>query len=89
MYRLLAAIATVIVGCRPATADQGCNIADLMYGRVRIELIPHKEGFETGIIMGADFDSKRFSYYRILGQIASPERDGSRLISDVNGESCG
>ncbi len=67
---------------------EGCNVADVLFGKVRIELIQHRD-YQTGVIYGNDFDSKRFSYYRILGQIMSPERDGSRRISDVNGEVCG
>jgi hypothetical protein len=45
--------------------------------------------YESSIIFGNDFDSKRFSYDKILGQIAPPERDGSRRISDANGDFCG
>lgn len=71
----------------PACAD-GCNISNLLFGKVRIEQIQHP-GYETGVIFGNDFDSKRFSYDKMLGRIAAPERDGSRQISDVNGEDCG
>jgi len=80
--------ATLIAASLMSVNAEECNIANILFGKVRIELIPHKD-YETGIVFGNDFDSKRFSYYKILGQIASPERDGSRHISDVNGEPCG
>ena len=80
-------VAVILFFNGTASAD-GCNLANIILGKVRIELIPH-DGYETGINFGNDFDSKRFSYYKILGQIASSERDGSRRITDVNGELCG
>ena len=36
---------------------EGCNIADMIFGKVRIEFIPHNTGagkYETGIIFGND-----------------------------------
>ncbi|ACK85534.1 hypothetical protein [Methylorubrum extorquens] len=86
----LAMVSSTLVSA-PARAD-GCNISNLLFGKVRIELIPHGSGrdfYETGIIFGNDFESKRFAYGRILGQIASSERDGSHRVSDVNQEVCG
>jgi hypothetical protein len=87
-------LATVLSLCATSALAEECNIANVLFGKVRIELIPHKEeqrfkGYETGIVFGADFDSKRFSYDKILGRISPPERDGSRRISDVSGEPCG
>ena len=81
------ATAFVLFSTQLARAD-GCNIANVLFGKVRIELIQH-QGYETGIIFGGDFDSQRFAYEKILGQIASPERDGSRAILNANGERCG
>jgi hypothetical protein len=78
----------IIMGGTSAARAEGCNIADVLFGKVRIEIIQHKD-YETGIIFGNDFDSKKFSYDKILGQIASAERDGSRTVSDANGEPCG
>lgn len=80
-------IATGIALLWAGTANADCNVADVLFGKVRIEIVQH-EGYQTGIVFGADFDSKRFSYDRILGYIQSPERDGSRGVRDVNGEAC-
>jgi hypothetical protein len=78
-----------ICGGNSGTAQaDGCNIANVLYGKVRMEIIPHTD-YETGIVFGDDFDSKRFSDGKILGQIAGAERDGSHRVSDVNGEVCG
>ena len=86
---VLSAIAAGLIPSVSALAE-GCNIADVLFGKVRIELIPNKEyKFETGIVFGNDFDSKRFSYGKILGSIRAPERDGSRRVDNVNGDLCG
>jgi hypothetical protein len=62
----------------------------VLFGKVRLELIPHDDyGYETGIVFGNDFDSRKFAYGNILGQISSPERDGSRYIRDVDSKLCG
>ena len=92
LFGVLCFVLTCMISTTRAYADD-CNIADLLFGKVRIELIQHHKpgfaGYETGVIFGNDFDSKRFYYERILGRIASPERDGSRLIRDVTGNFCG
>lgn len=86
---LALALAFSVLATGVAQAD-GCNIANLLFGKVRIELIYNKKfEYETGIIFGNDFDSKRFAYDRILGKIAGSERDGSHRVNDVNGEMCG
>lgn len=90
MKTLGVAIAVLVAACWASGNAQaeGCNIANVLFGKVRIELIQHSD-YQIGIIFGGDFDSKRFDYYRILGRIDAPERDGSRRIVDVNGELCG
>ena len=80
-----------------AAHAKGCNIAEVLFGKVKVEILPHKEpngviSYETGIIFGNDYPEvgrSKFDYMRILGQINSPERDGTRRILDVNGELCG
>lgn len=86
--KLLALASALTAMLTSGASAEGCNIADILFGKVRIELIRHKD-YSAGVIFGDDFDSKRFSYYKIVGQIASPERDGSRAISDVSGQPCG
>ena len=66
----------IIVGGAGAVRAEGCNIADVLFGKVRIEIIRHQgdtapsgqklAGYETGIIFGNDFDSPRFSYDKIF-----------------------
>jgi hypothetical protein len=99
MKTAIAVAGAIIVGGASAVRAEGCNIADVLFGKVRIEIIQHQgdtapsgqklAGYETGIIFGNDFDSPRFSYDKILGQVAPPERDGSMRITNVNGELCG
>ena len=79
----LAMIVTSLIFCPTAQAD-GCNIANLLFGKVRIE-----QAKSTSIIIGNDFDSQRFRYGNILGQIAGSERDDSRRISDLSQNVCG
>ena len=79
---------SLILICASAHAEQGCNIADVLFGKTRLKLIP-RNGYETGITFGDDYDSKRFSYDRILGQIDGPECDGSRKVSNIDGTECG
>jgi hypothetical protein len=71
----------------------GCNIADVMFGKVAIELIQHK-GYDTAIIVGKDYPAVGTSKFdalkgAIYGQISSPERDGSRKITNADGDICG
>lgn len=90
-------VMAVILSWTSVADAKGCNIADILFGKVRIEILPHKEpngtvSYETGIILGNDFPEvgrSKFDYMKILGQISSAERDGSRAILDVNGERCG
>lgn len=91
LMRVLLCLPAIFLLCQTAGA---CNIADILFGKVRIEQIlseprPGFAAYEIGIIFGGDFDSKRFSYDRILGRISPPERDGSRSIRDVTGDFCG
>ena len=89
-------LAAVLIWVNAAHA-KGCNIADVLFGKVRVEILPHKEpngviSYETVIIFGNDYPEagrSKFDYMRILGQIESPERDGTRHILDVTGELCG
>jgi len=72
---------------------KGCNIADVMFGSVKIELIQHK-GYESAIIVGNDYPAVGTSKFdalkgAIYGQIAPPERDGSRRLTNADGEICG
>ena len=85
------ALATALSSFGLARAE-GCNIADVIFGKVRIEIIPHNSGgskWETGIIFGNDTNGGRYSYYKILGQVDQSERDGSRAIKNIDGELCG
>jgi hypothetical protein len=71
----------------------GCNIADVMFGSVAIELIQHK-GYETAIVRGNDYPAVGTSKFdalkgAIYGQISSPERDGSRKVTNADGDICG
>ena len=83
-------VAIVICFCTafmPAHASN-CQIANILFGKVRMEIIPHSndgEKYETAIVYGADFDSKRFAYEKVVGQISSKERDGSLPIANVDG----
>src|SRR5690242_10206719 len=91
MFRKNLSVTVILLGASlglSSATEAGCNFADLLFGKVEIKLI-REEDYEIGIVFGADFDSKRFLYGRILGQIAPPERDGSRRITDVNTEVCG
>ncbi len=83
---------TTLLSCTGLAHAEGCNIADLLFGSVRIEIIPHNTDagkYETGIIFGNDANGGNFSSYKILGQIDPSQRDGSWPIMDVNGELCG
>lgn len=94
--KLIIVIALILSWTSVADA-KGCNIANILFGKVRIVILPHKEpngavSYETGIILGNDFPevgTSKFDYMKMLGQISPPERDGSRAIFDVNGERCG
>lgn len=83
LHRVLVSSTLALASCTWAQAEE-CNIANVLFGKVRIE-----EAKSTSIIIGNDFDSQRFGYGKILGQIAGSERDDSRRISDVNLNVCG
>ena len=73
---LFAAAALALLTTTSAQAN-GCNIADVMFGKVTIELIQHK-GYETAIIVGNDYPAVGTSKFNALkgaiyGQISSPE----------------
>lgn len=86
---VIAAVAAIGgTGDRAMAQTSGCNIANVLFGSVRIELIP-KQGYETGIVFGNSTDGGRFARARVLGVIHSPERDGSRAVLDTDGNPCG
>lgn len=89
MAKVALALALLIVFTAVAAADASdCQIANILFGKVRVEIIPHNnngENYETAVVFGADFDSKRFASGRIVGQISSRERDGSLPIKNIGG----
>jgi hypothetical protein len=84
---LVAALFAATVSASVAHAE--CNLRDVFFGQIAIEIVTHDvEGmpgirYETGIIVDNTGTSK------IRGQIGEPERDGSRPILNANGENCG
>ncbi len=68
-----------------------CNIGDLFFGPVSIEILPHPKPnyYETGIIIGDDTNGGPFKYRKILGQIEESERDGSRAVYNAAYDFCG
>jgi hypothetical protein len=89
--RMLAFLVFVVpvAGSTEAVAE-GCNIANVLFGSVRIEIIKHSD-YETGIVFGNDFDSERFRNGKILGKIEPWGTASSTLrrIENANGDICG
>lgn len=84
-----------VLGClvspKIAFAD-GCNIANILFGKVRIEIIQDKQyNFETGIIFGNDFSNEKIRNGKILGKIEpwGTASSTARRIDNVDGELCG
>jgi hypothetical protein len=70
-----------------ASASAECGVANILFGKVEVEIIPHDNEagkYETAIVRGADFDSKRFPYGKILGELSSRERNGSLPIMNLD-----
>lgn len=75
-----------------ASFAQGCNIADVLFGKVRIEIILDKQyNFETGIIFGNDSSNEKFRSGKILGKIEpwGTASSTARRIDNVHAELCG
>lgn len=70
MKSTLATAFAVILSSSGLARAEGCNIADMLFGKVRIEIIKHNTEagkWETGVIKGNDTNGGRFSYEKILG----------------------
>jgi len=80
-------VVLTLLSSNAISASGQCNVADMLFGDVRIDLIQY-DGYQTAIIFGNDFNSNKFQCGRILGMISAPERDGSRAIRDLNGTRC-
>ncbi len=74
----LVSIAMVFLSLSPIYA---CEIAEIMFGKISIDIVPHK-GYETAIIRCADFESKKHSHGAIIGEITVDR--GGFAVRNIN-----
>ena len=82
---------TIMCLILPSVAKaESCNLADVLFGPTTIEIIKN-DGYERGIIFGANFNGQHFRSGKILGIIDAwgIGHSTSRSIKDVSGEMCG
>ena len=79
--------ASLALAPQTGLAQSACAIAEILYGPIRLDIVPHtgSEGagdYETAIVRSATFDDPTKNFGAILGEITVDR--GSFAVRDIN-----